>query len=269
MSFTLSKLPEIVPQIGKALRECGAFIKTAHDIDSALVVKPGDVNFVTAYDVEVQRRLQAALSVILPEAAFIGEESDSNEMNANLAFIVDPIDGTTNFICGYQHSAISVGLRWEGRMVAGLIYDPYLDELFSGIEGHGAYCNDRRLQLSPVPLDRVIVGFGTTPYDHSKAHDTFMLAEQLFLRSRGVRRSGSAALDLCYVAAGRTGGFFEIRLQPWDYAAASLLIREAGGVITQMDGSPITLHKPCAILAGNPVAHADLVPLCTPYQLKD
>jgi len=262
MSFDLSQLPRVVERTGLILRECGAFIKTAHAIDSALVVKPGDVNFVTAYDVEVQRRLQAALLEILPEASFIGEESDSNEMNAPLAFIVDPIDGTTNFICGYQHSAISVGLRWEGRMVAAVVYDPYLDELFTAIEGQGAYCNGRRLQLSPAPLSDVIVGFGTTPYDHSKSHATFTLVEQCFLRSRGVRRSGSAALDLCYVAAGRTGGFFELRLQNWDFSAASLLILEAGGVITQLDGTPITLDGPCPILAGNPQTHAELMQLC-------
>jgi len=266
MSFDLSQLPRIVEQTGLILRDCGSFIKTAHDIDSALVVKPGDVNFVTAYDVEVQHRLQAALGEILPEASFIGEESDSNEMNAPLAFIVDPIDGTTNFICGYQHSAISVGLRWEGRMVAAIVYDPYLNELFTGIEGQGAYCNGRRLQLSPAPLSAGIVGFGTTPYDHSKAHDTFMLVEQCFLRSRGVRRSGSAALDLCYVAAGRTCGFFELRLQNWDFSAASLLICEAGGIITQLDGSPITLDGPCSILAGNPQAHAELMELCVSYR---
>lgn len=168
-------------------------------------------------------------------------------------YIVDPIDGTTNFMKGYQMSAISAALAKDGEVICGVVYNPYLDELFTAGKGQGAFLNGKPIHVSGAPLSEGLVLFGTSPYHESLAEQSFQTAYQYFKQALDVRRSGSAALDLCSIAAGRAELFFELILQPWDYAAGSLLIQEAGGVITDMEGGQITLDCPCSILATNGV----------------
>jgi len=217
--------------------------------------KSGHANFVTAYDKKVQQELNRALLSILPEAVFVGEEEDMHaSVEKGYAFVVDPIDGTTNFIKDYKTSCISVGLLKNGSQLLGVVYNPYLDEMFTAVKGEGAFLNGKRIHTTKLPLNEGIVVFGTSPYYEELSKKSFELAYSLFQRALDVRRTGSAAIDLCNIAAGRAELFFELKLSPWDYAAGSLIVREAGGCVTTIEGNAIRFDEPCSILATNGVA---------------
>lgn len=251
------------------MEEAARLMLSAHDIDTAVSVKPGDANFVTAYDVAVEEQLYRELGRLLPDAVFIGEEAEENHtelLRSSLALIIDPIDGTTNFIHDYRYSAISVGVCDHGKAVFGAVYNPYDGRLFHAEAGCGAYVKDTRtgrdcpIRVSSRPLCDALAGFGTSPYYREELTEpTFRAACALFRMTRDVRRSGSAALDLCTVASGSLDVFIEYRLSPWDVAAGTLIVSEAGGIVTRMDGSPVTFDAPGSILAGNPAAYEELL----------
>ena len=245
---------ELLEKITEAVRECGEIILHADGSKSCIDEKAGHANFVTTYDKRVQQELQKRLLQILPEAVFVGEEEDIHASIAKgYAFIVDPIDGTTNFIKDYHMSAISVGLALDGERYMGVVYNPYLNEMFTAVKGKGAHLNGEPIHVSSEPLSNGVVMFGTAPYYEELNRKSFEMAYDYFKRSLEVRRSGSAALDLCSVAAGRAEVFFELRLCPWDFAAGSLIVEEAGGKVTTAEGGPLTLHEPCSMLATNGV----------------
>ncbi|MBH1940857.1 inositol monophosphatase [Mobilitalea sibirica] len=247
-------------EILKVIKEAGKIILNAHDISFDIESKQGDANFVTQYDTQVQDFLYKELSKIIPNATFIGEEDkNQKKVNNGSCFIIDPIDGTTNFIFDYKHSAISVAFMQNGEIITGYVYNPYLDEVFYAHKGKGAYLNDRPLHMKDIHLKDGIAGFGTSPYYRDMTEQSFALARKLYNRALDIRRSGSAALDICYVAANRYVLFAEFCLSPWDYAAASLIVREAGGNITTMDQQPLTYDKPISILAANPAAYKDFI----------
>lgn len=245
-------MDQLVLDICRAVRACGETLLKADRSHMGIDAKAGAANFVTEYDTRVQGQLFEALGSILPLARFVGEEGEEAEVNlSGWCFIVDPIDGTTNFIKDYRMSCVSVGLLLDGIPEIGVVYNPYLDEMFYARRGMGAYCNGERIHVSREPLEKGIVIFGTAPYHRDLAEKSFRMAWDYFGKALDIRRSGSAALDLCAIAAGRAERFFELILQPWDYAAGALLVEEAGGKITTVEGGPITYHKPCSILAGN------------------
>ena len=248
------KLPEMLA----AIREAGHIMRAAHDVRreaDSVAVKPGDANFVTVYDGKVQNFLLERLGSLLPGAAFMAEEKENRweELSHGLCFVIDPIDGTTNFIHDYGCSTVSVALFEGGKAVFGAVYNPYVDELFTACRGEGTFCNGRRVSVSDVPPQQALVLLGTSPYYKSRlAAPTFAMAQQIFLTVADVRRSGSAAWDFCSVACGRAEGFVELLLSPWDYAAGCLLVQEAGGVVTQADGTPLSPVAGCSVVAGNP-----------------
>lgn len=249
---TAEQKNELLKRITDAMKECGKLLLSADRNAAMIDEKAGHANFVTSYDKMVQVKLQEQFEQILPEAVFVGEEEDIHASIENgFAFIVDPIDGTTNFIKDYHTSAISVGLLKDGEQFLGAVYNPYLDELFTAIKGCGAFLNGKPIHVSKQPLSNGVVLFGTAPYYEELNRKSFDMAYEYFKKSLDVRRSGSAALDLCTVAAGRAELFFELRLSPWDYAAGSLIITEAGGIVTTVEGEPITFDKPCSVLARN------------------
>lgn len=213
-------------------------------------------NVVTQYDVQVQELLRTRLLGAYPEAHFIGEEGDAQKEDAlhGLAFIVDPIDGTANFVRGLRASAVSIAAVQDGEVVCGVVYDPYSDTLFAAERGKGAWANGQPIHTSENGLADSIVCFGTASYYPETFEYTFRLARALFDVTIDIRRSGSAALDLCYVAAGRADVMFEARLCPWDHAAAGLIVTEAGGRIGQISGAPISLTDKCSILGAAPRA---------------
>ena len=248
------------------VRRAGAIMLGAHDIESRdnLKEKGDAANLVTVYDVAVQNFLMTEIRAALPDATFIAEEKENDPavLKASCCFVIDPIDGTANFAHGYRHSSISVALFSRGEAIFAAVYDPYQDELFHAEKGGGAFVNGQKMQVASRDFAHSIVAFGTSPYRKSELGEpTFRLAEAFFTHCSDVRRLGSAALDLAYLAAGRNDIFFEYSLSPWDIAAGYLLIREAGGIITDMDGGELTFTAPCTVLAAGPHVYAQALTL--------
>ena len=236
------------------VHECGQFIKDADRSQLHIDSKGGRANFVTEYDKKVQEQLRTGLLKLMPDAHFIGEEGTTQAFSSSgKFFIVDPIDGTTNFIKGYRASCISVGLVVNGLAEFGVIYNPYSDEMFSARRGYGAFCNGNRLHVSSDPLENALVIFGTSPYREDLTDQTFRMACAYFKKAIDIRRSGSAALDLCMIAAGRAEIFFELSLSPWDYAAGALIVKEAGGLVSDIEGKELAYDRPCSVIARNNV----------------
>ena len=238
------------------IRQAGKTMLEARNVENRenITVKPGDANFVTVYDMAIQDFLIQEIQKQIPKACFIAEEqeNDTSILSREYCFLIDPIDGTTNFIYDYHHSAISVALFSYGVPIFGAVYDPYLNELFWAERGKGAYVNETPIHASERPLPLALVAFGSAPYYKEQCGEqTFQLLKTLFLCGADIRRCGSAALDLAYLAAGRNDIFFEYRLSPWDIAAGALLITEAGGMISDMNGNPIDYTTPTPVIAAN------------------
>lgn len=233
------------------VKEAGEIYRSA-DMDLGVEQKGSNVNLVTKYDKMIQDFLFDKLSRVVPNASFLGEEGDDNkELTDGYCFIIDPIDGTTNFIKSFQHSAISVGLAKDKELYIGVVYDPDLDNMYYAEKGKGAYLNGRRISVSDCDMSQSLVLFGTCPYEHELAHDTFMLTEKVFYDALEVRRGGSAALDICYVASGKADLYYELILRPWDWAGATLILKEAGGIATQVNGDELNANEIKSYLCGN------------------
>ena len=248
--------------VEEVVRRAGMMIKEAHLSADSVQHKEGAANFVTSYDVAIQRFLIDELHRIVPEAAFFGEEETEGNTREKeldgLCFLIDPIDGTTNFMFRYNYSCVSVGLAYAKEMIAGFVYNPYVDEMFTAVRGNGAYLNGNRIHMPDSTLEDGIASFGCARYNNSHTDVLFCVVQEMFNRSLAVRSGGSAALDLCRVAAGASVVYLEMKLNPYDYAAASIIIEEAGGVISQIDGSKITLDQPCSILGAAPKAAGEV-----------
>jgi myo-inositol-1(or 4)-monophosphatase len=222
-----------------------------------VTTKEGHANFVTDADKRIQEYLGEELTRILPGSTVFGEEKENNALGEEPTWVVDPIDGTLNYMHGLGHSAISVALA-EGRSLRlAAIYNPYRDEMFTAQAGHGARLNGEIIRCSETPFERSLVFYGTSPYDQRLVRATFSAAESLMLKTADLRRMGSAALDLAYIACGRADVFFEYSLSPWDYAAGALLVKEAGGEfkLLGMDNSVLDFSKPAAVFASNKPCH--------------
>lgn len=255
----MDKIAEFLPSL---LKKAGKIMLEAHEIGSSVSSKSGNANFVTEFDTKVQDFLISSIKKEIPYATFMAEEqeNDAAVINNQCCFVIDPIDGTTNFIYNYHHSCISVAVISYGEPVVGAVYDPYLDELFMAQKGKGASLNGAPMQVSQTPLSGALVAFGSAPYYRNELGDLTMgLLKELYMNAADVRRCGSAALDLAYLAAGRNDVFFEARLSPWDYAVGYLLITEAGGIISQINGDPVNFSAPQSILASNAVAYDELL----------
>lgn len=241
----------MMKEIEAVVWEAGKMILEAHVEKDEIHAKKGPANFVTDYDVKIQKFLINELSAILPGAGFYGEEDtekNQRRVGTGYTFFIDPIDGTTNFMFDYKNSCVSVGLSEPGKMIAGWVYNPYTDQMWTAAGGNGAFLNGKRIQVSDRGLESGICAFGAARYNEGDG--IFDILPDLFSRSLSLRNGGSAAIDLCRVASGSNVGYVEMLLQPYDYAAASVIISEAGGVICKVDGSLITLDHGCSIVAG-------------------
>ena len=242
----------VLNEIIEAAKECGQVMLKADRKNFGIKDKAGKANFVTAYDCKIQKILEMKLAQILPEAQFLGEEEDCQiDRDAEYIFVVDPIDGTTNFIKDYHMSCISIGLIRNGKRYLGVVHNPYLEETFYAISGEGAYRNGNAIRVSEDDLENSIVLFGSSPYNTELANASFKLAYEYFQKCLDIRRSGSAALDLCAVAAGRAEIFFELILSPWDFAAGALIVEEAGGIVTTVEGEELPCLDKSSLLARN------------------
>ena len=234
-----------------AVLKAGEIYKNASG-DLGIEDKGSAVNLVTKYDKMIQDFLFTELEKIVPGCKFLGEEGDDNKvLTDGYCFIIDPIDGTTNFIKGFQHSAISVGLAKDREMIMGVVLDPDLNNVFYAEKGKGAFLNGKPIHTSDCSLDKSLVLFGTCPYEHELAHKTFELTEKIFYKAVEVRRAGSAALDICYVASGKADLYYEMILRPWDWAGASLILSEAGGKATTFEKQKLNANKITSFVCGN------------------
>jgi myo-inositol-1(or 4)-monophosphatase len=218
----------------------------------------GDKNLVTEVDRESERLIVERLLASFPGHDIVAEEGEYPQSGAPFRWIIDPLDGTTNYAHSFPWFCVSIGLEADGELAAGVIYNPISDELFTATRGGGAFLNGRRIQVSArAPLRNTLLGTGF-PYDCA-SHPANNFANFIAFQkaARGIRRAGAAALDLAYLAAGRLDGFWELKLKPWDVAAGVLLIREAGGTVTAFDGSDYDVFND-SILASNGLIHHEM-----------
>lgn len=243
----LKELIEVVKSVGSNLKDI-------HVKGSSVSSKEGHSNFVTKYDKLTQDALEKAFKEHWPEYKFIAEEQDEDQaLSDEPTFIVDPIDGTNNFMFAIPISAISVALVEKQETVQAVIYNFFTDDLYYAEKGKGAYLNGERLKVSDLPMSESLFGLGTSPYYPETLDSVAILLKQLIPLTVDIRRLGSSAIDLPYVAAGKFGGFCELRLQVWDFAAAMLICKEAGAIISDLEQNEIDLAAgPSDIIVASP-----------------
>ena len=233
----------------KAARRAGSIITRASEDISSLTITSKNMNdFVSEVDLASEREIIRVLSQAYPDHGFIAEESGLSEKQENM-WIIDPLDGTTNFLHNIPQYCVSIALKQKEEITHAVVYDPNRNHLFTASKGQGAYLNDRRIRVSKSPkLQDSIIGTGIPFRDFTYLPQYLVILEEIVKKTAGIRRPGSAALDLAYVAAGWFDGFWEIDLSTWDVAAGGLIVSEAGGMVSDFD------EKNNWLLTGNIVA---------------
>jgi myo-inositol-1(or 4)-monophosphatase len=246
-----------LPPVTELAREAGALLLTYFDRQIKIEYK-GDAALVTAADRASEKLIMGKLRELWPAHELVGEEGTrDNTGTSDYRWFVDPLDGTTNFAHGYPVFCVSIGLEYRKELVAGVIYDPTRDELFSAAKGTGATLNGKPIHVSKTKtLSESILATGFPSHKRHK-NPNIHFYHQITLRSHGIRRAGSAALDLAYVASGRYEGFWEFNLNPWDTSAGVVLVREAGGLVTKFDGSDFNIDSR-ELLSSNGLLHEEL-----------
>jgi len=255
----------------KAARRAGNVInRGARDLDLLTVSAKGPKDFVSEVDREAERQIVETLLAAYPDHAILAEEGTAKGANAAAenVWIIDPLDGTTNFLHGFPQYCVSIALAHRGQVTQAVIYDPCRNDLFTATRGRGAYLNDHRIRVSRrAHLRDCLVGTGF-PFRDGSYLDTYLRMMKTMIESTaGLRRPGAAALDLAYVAAGFYDGFWEVGLNPWDVAAGSLLVLEAGGLIGDLSGNGDYLHGG-QVIAANPKIFAQMVTALAPYRAE-
>jgi myo-inositol-1(or 4)-monophosphatase len=251
-----------------AVKEAGR-IQMEHLGHSHSVEYKGEVNPVTIVDKLCDRAIAQMILSSFPDHDLLTEESQFEMKGSPWKWVVDPLDGTTNYLHGYPCFCVSIGLEVEGEVRLGVVYNPVLDELFYAEKGRGAYLNGNRISVSHEDrLNRSLVCTGF-PYDvRERADDYLLYFREFIVKSFALRRPGSAAIDLCYVAAGRFDGFWELKLHAWDVAAGSLMITEAGGKVTDFKGQPFNIYSG-EILASNGLVHQEMLQVIQEFHSKE
>jgi myo-inositol-1(or 4)-monophosphatase len=246
----------------KAARKAGSIItRASFDVDKLTVRRKQQNDFVSEVDDAAEEAIRSTLHDAYPDHGFLGEEGGYKDREAEYLWVVDPLDGTTNFLHGVPQYCVSIALLHKGVPQQGVVFDPNRNELFTATRGVGAYLNDRRIRVSRTDrIDEALIGTGF-PFREVVNLDEYTRQLRNIMRTcAGVRRPGAAALDLAWVAAGRYDGFWEMGLSPWDMAAGALLIREAGGLVADLDGEERFLDNG-RIVAANSKLFASLLKL--------
>lgn len=252
MAFRSAVLNVMVMAAEKAAR---GLVRDFGEVEQLQVSVKGPGDFVSQADIQAEKIIRGELHKARPRFGFVLEEGGTEiGEDTSHRWIVDPLDGTTNFLHGIPHFAISIGLEQDGEIIAGVVFNPITNELFWAEKGGGAFFNDRRIRVSSRrKLDEAIITTGI-PHRGRGDHPAFLLQQQrVMAATSGVRRFGAAALDLAYVAAGRCEGYWEWGLKPWDVAAGMIIVREAGGTVSSLDGSNVL--ESGNILATNNILH--------------
>jgi len=225
------------------------------------VIKKGDIDLVTEADFQSEKTVIEIIRRHFPQDSILSEEVGGYERSSNRTWLIDPLDGTTNFVHGFPFFAVSIALEIDKELVIGVVLNPFMDELFEAAKGTGAFLNSKPIAVSRTPkLTEALLATGF-PYDiHEKAEEVLNRLKKMVITSQGVRRPGAAAIDMCYVAAGRLDGFWEQGLKPWDTAAGMVMIQEAGGKLSTFQGGHYTPYQN-SIVAANPFIHKAMITL--------
>lgn len=239
-------------------RNAGALLKKKFNKTHAIQYK-GDINIVTEADKMSEHLIIKSIRRNFPDHGILSEESPAIAGAGKIRWIVDPLDGTTNYAHGYPVFCVSIALERDGNVVLGVIYDPMRDDLFSAVRGKGAYLNSKKLSVSSIrDISRSLLATGF-PYDIRESRDNNLnYFNRMAVKVQAIRRAGAAALDLAYLAAGRFDGFWELKLKPWDTAAGCLMVEEAGGRISDLSGKKWNIASP-GVLASNGLIHQKML----------
>ncbi len=254
-----------------AFKAARGLIRDFGEVENLQVSRKGPGDFVSSADKKAEQVIYKELKKARSNNGFLMEESEEEKSDSGFRFIIDPLDGTTNFLHGIPHFAISIALEKNGEVIAGVIFDPIKDEMFIAEKGFGAYCNDRRIRVSGrKDITQTLLATGIPFAMHSKKEmETFQRSINVMMpKVAGIRRFGAASLDLAYVAAGRYDAYWESALQPWDVAAGLLIVKEAGGYVTDLQGGDKVLEKG-TILASNSKLHGGLLKELKPLYAKE
>jgi len=257
MTSTESSCNDFVPAMAEIAREAGALLMEYFH-QRVKVEYKGEADLVTIADRKSEILIRERIKKNWPAHDVLGEEQGLVDTGSDYRWYVDPLDGTTNFAHGFPVFSVSMALEYKNQRIAGVVYDPTRDELFAAEQGNGAYLNHQRIQVSKTAnLAECLVGTGFPSHKRHKNPNIYFY-HQITLHTHGVRRAGSAALDLCNVASGRFDGFWEFNLNPWDTAAGVLIVEEAGGKVTDFHGGPFQLNSR-ETLASNGLVHGALL----------
>jgi len=268
----VAQTPDMHPMLStavKAARRAGSVInRGARDLDRLTITAKGPKDFVSEVDRAAEAAIVDVLHATYPDHAILAEEGTAKGANADAEYlwIIDPLDGTTNFLHGFPQYCVSIALQHKGQITQGVIYDPVRNDLFTATRGRGAFLNDHRMRVSRRQhLRDCLIGTGFPFRDGSDVDTYIRMMRAMMMETVGLRRPGSAALDLAYVAAGYYDGFWEIGLNAWDVAAGSLLILEAGGLVGDLLGDNAYLYGG-QVIAANPKIFAQIIKVLAPYQ---
>ncbi len=256
------------PMLNIAIRAARAagdvIIKNIPKVPDLKVNEKARNDFVSHVDLAAEQKILETLKKAFPEHGYLAEESGRHEGN-EYVWIIDPLDGTANYLHGFPQYAVSIALQHKGKLTVAVVYDPFKDEMFAASRGDGATLNDRKIRVTPIISTRdalLATGFPFRNRQLLDVHNKMLCS--FFDTAADIRRAGSAALDLAYVAAGRLDGYWEVALQPWDIAAGALIVREAGGIVGDIHGTDNFL-KTGHIVCGNPRVFADMIRKIKPY----
>lgn len=254
---------QIFQTANSAIEKATQIVIEAYNLPKIAEYK-GKTNLVTQTDRQSEEIIINEIQTNFPTHGIIAEESERINTESEYQWIIDPLDGTTNFVHGYPSFGISIGVMHHDEYICGIVKELPVNHIYSAIKGKGAFCDGKQIHVSSVETlnkSLLVTGFG---YEHGKKWSANMKLFKKFTDiTQGVRRLGAAAVDLCHVASGKVDGFWEFDLKPWDTAAGILIVQEAGGIVTKMDGSKYSIHHP-QILATNGKIHSDMLKITKP-----
>jgi len=253
----------------RAARQAGSILLKYFDhVDSLTITKKSRNDFVSEVDKAAEEAIINTIKQSYPDHSILAEESGSHDGN-DFQWVIDPLDGTTNYLHGFPQFAVSIALKHRGVLESAVIYNPLTNELYTADKGRGAYLNDKRLRVKTnKTLDGALIGTGI-PYSDQRFIDNYLgMLKDMIKDTAGVRRPGSAALDFAYLAAGRIDGFWELGLSQWDFAAGALLVKEAGGTVSDIGGGEKYLETG-NVVAGNVHLHQEMLQIIKPHLSND